>query len=291
MIYVFASVACSVLLAFLFKLFVRYRVDAFQAIVVNYFTCIASGWVHQGHFPIPIPDFARPWTVYALGVSLMFIGGFNLAALTVRYFSMTISQVMQKMSILIVAPFAVVFFSESVTGLKILGLLLAIAAILFVNWPTGQGSAGQGAQRSGWWLLIPLLTWICAGVIEVVFLTVQRSQMLPPGDVAFLCTIFGCAALLGVLIGVAGYATGRLTWSWHNIAGGIALGIPNYGSLLFILLALESGLEGSFVFPVMNVSIIVFTTIGAVWLFDEKVSLLNWLGVALAIGSIACLTL
>ncbi len=245
----------------------------------------------MGYFPVPVPDFARPWTVYALGVSTMFIGGFNLAALTVRYFSMTISQVMQKMSILIVAPFAMLFFRESVTELKIAGLLLAVAAILLVNWPSGEGRGAGAPQRAGWELLIPLFTWICAGVLEIVFLTVQRGNMLPPGDVAFLCTIFACAGSLGLLGGTLAYATGRLAFSWRNVAAGIVLGIPNYGSLLFILLALEQGLEGSFVFPVMNVSIIVFTTIGAVLLFQEKVSRLNWLGVALAVGSIACLAL
>ncbi len=82
-----------------------------------------------------------------------------------------------------------------------------------------------------------------------------------------------------------------MTFSWRNVAGGIVLGIPNYGSMLFLLMALGGGLEGSFVFPVVNVGVIAVTTIGAVWLFHERLSGINWLGIALAIAAIALISL
>jgi len=60
--------------------------------------------------------------------------------------------------------------------------------------------------------------------------------------------------------------------------------------MLFLLMALGSGLEGSFVFPVTNVGIIFITTIGAVWLFQERLSRLNWLGIALAVAAIGLIS-
>jgi multidrug transporter EmrE-like cation transporter len=94
-----------------------------------------------------------------------------------------------------------------------------------------------------------------------------------------------------LLVAVAGWWSGRFVFSWRHVAGGLILGVPNYGSMLFLLMALDSGLEGSFVFPVINVGIIIFTTIGAVWLFREHLSNLNRIGIALAVASIALISL
>ncbi|MCC7245465.1 MAG: hypothetical protein IT269_07295, partial [Saprospiraceae bacterium] len=58
-------------------------------------------------------------------------------------------------------------------------------------------------------------------------------------------------------------------------------------SMLFTLMALDSGLEGSFVFPVINIGIIVVTTFGAIALFHERLSKINWIGIALAVAAIA----
>ena len=100
MSFLFIAIVCSVLLGFIFKLFLRYEVDTFQAIVFNYFTCLACGWVHLGHFPVGGETYGMPWFPYAIFLGLVFISGFYTSALTVRYFGVTVSQVMQKMSIL-----------------------------------------------------------------------------------------------------------------------------------------------------------------------------------------------
>jgi drug/metabolite transporter (DMT)-like permease len=109
-------------------------------------------------------------------------------------------------------------------------------------------------------------------------------------DPTFIITIFGTAGVLGLVLAIVGWGTGRLQFSWKNVMAGIVLGIPNYGSMLFMLWALNSGLEGSFVFPVVNVAIIVATTIGAVMLFREKLSPVNWMGIVMAVTAIGLIT-
>ncbi|MBK7936044.1 MAG: DMT family transporter [Lewinellaceae bacterium] len=290
MLYLILSILCSVLLGFIFKLFQRFGVDSFQAIVFNYFTCVACGWIQIGRFPTAGSDFESPWMPYALALGFIFIAGFNGAAATVRYFGVTVSQVMQKMSILMTVPFAILAYGESSGWGKIAGFVLALAAIIFVNVPSGKESAKNGAGRGGlWW--IPLVTWILSGVLEVLFVIVQKESYTAVGDPVFISTIFGTAGLLGLLTASAGWVSGRLLFSWRNVAGGILLGIPNYGSMLFLLMALGNGLEGSFVFPVVNVGIILVTTIGAVGLFHEHLSKVNWLGIVLALTAITLISL
>lgn len=225
---------------------------------------------------------------FALGLGFVFITGFNAAAATVRNFGVTISQIMQKMSILLSVPFAIVWYGESAGFLKILGIVIAVASIVLVNLPE-KASAENFEKKStlGWLALsIPFATWFLAGIIEVVFVKVQHEKMIAFGDVSFISTVFGTAGCLGLAVAAAGWLSGRLRFSLKNMAAGILLGIPNYGSMLFILLALGSGLEGSFFFPVCNVSIILLTSLGAIFLFSEKMSRVNLVGIGLAVLAI-----
>ena len=75
---------------------------------------------------------------------------------------------------------------------------------------------------------------------------------------------------------------------WKNILAGIALGIPNYGSIYFLIKALDMhNLESSVIFPVNNVGIVALSVVCARILFNENLSLKNIVGVILAIISIA----
>ena len=300
MLYLFLTVACSVLLGFIFKLFSRFGVDGFQAIVFNYFTCFICGWLHLGQFPIQAEDFGTPWMPYALVLGLIFISGFNMAELTVRHFGVTIGQIMQKMSILLTVPFAILAYHESAGWMKIVGFLFALASIVLVNWPRtpelGSGASNMPPEQSSGVLggknlrWIPIGTWILAGLLEVLLVRVQNEKFADMSDPTFIITIFGTAGVLGLILALIGWTKKRLQFSWKNVVAGIILGIPNYGSMLFMLLALSSGLEGSFVFPIVNVGIIVVTTIGAVALFREKLSPLNWTGIVMAVAAIGLIT-
>lgn len=302
MLYLLLAIACSVLLGFIFKLFARFGVNGFQAIVFNYFTCFCCGWLHLGRFPLSGEDFDAPWMPYALILGLIFVSGFNMAEQTVRHFGVTIGQIMQKMSILITVPFAILAYQESAGWVKILGLVLALASIILVNWSfgkKGQAEPTLSAQsrtnalantaHGYWW--IPLATWLLAGLLEVLLVRVQKEGYADMSDPTFIITIFGMAGCTGLSVAMAGWFTKRLLFSWKDLLAGLVLGIPNYGSMLFMLFALNSGLEGSFVFPVANVGIIVVTTLGAVTLFQERLTRLNWIGIGLALVGIALISL
>ena len=292
MFYLFLAVFCSVLLGFIFKLFVRFGVDSFQAIVFNYLTCFCCGWLHLGRFPVTNEHFDTPWMPYALVLGVIFISGFNMTALTVRYFGVTISQIMQKMSILMTVPFAVLVYGESSGFGKIAGFLLALTSIVLVNWPSGKPMTPETSEKNASRLLwLPILTWLLAGILEVLFVVVQKEGYTDMNDPTFIVAVFGSAGILGFAMAAWGWMNRRLVFSWKNVLGGILLGVPNYGSMLFLLWALNSGLEGSFVFPVTNVAIIVMTTIGAVALFQERLSRVNWIGICLAVVAIGLISM
>jgi uncharacterized membrane protein len=68
------------------------------------------------------------------------------------------------------------------------------------------------------------------------------------------------------------------------------LGIINYGTMFFIIKALNSKLlEASTLFPINNLSILTLSTFISVIVFKEKLSKKNWLGIGLSLIAIIIL--
>jgi len=103
----------------------------------------------------------------------------------------------------------------------------------------------------------------------------------------FSALIFGAAAALGITLLLIHLVQGKFKLRFKNIVGGIALGIPNYFSIYFLVKALRSGiLESSGIFTVNNVLIVLLSTLVGILLFKERLLPKNWLGIDLAVFSL-----
>jgi drug/metabolite transporter (DMT)-like permease len=72
------------------------------------------------------------------------------------------------------------------------------------------------------------------------------------------------------------------------ILGGIALGVPNYFSVYFLMKSLSiKSIQSSVVFPVNNMSIVALSALAGIFLFREKITITNKVGILLCIIAIA----
>ena len=293
MFYLLLSILCSTALITVFKLFPRFGIDTFGAIVINYFVCVLAGSFYTGQ----LPDLGAPYMPYALILGVIFISCFYAVGMTVRLFGVTISSVLQKMSLLISVPYAILAFHEPAGSFKVIGLGLAFAAVLASNWPEKLGEGDSRKQerqqylaQGGSLLLLwffPIYSFGGSGLIEVLLQFVQQKVLLDPeGDSpAFSTAIFGSAGLAGALVYLYQLLSGKANWSWKNLGGGLALGIPNYFSIVFLLLALNVW-DKSVVLPINNISIVMATALIGLFFFHERLSKINYIGVLLAIFAI-----
>jgi multidrug transporter EmrE-like cation transporter len=68
---------------------------------------------------------------------------------------------------------------------------------------------------------------------------------------------------------------------------GVILGIPNYFSIYFLLVAIKSfSLKSAFVFGINNIGIVLLSTLLSVIIFQEKLSSINKFGVLVSVLSI-----
>lgn len=286
MIWLSLSILCSTLIFILFKIFPRYGVSNLQAIVINYFAAFAVGMM-SGDFSFePLELTAKPWFTSIIILGFLFISLFQLMAIVSQTFGVAAVSVAVKMSLVIPVVFAVVYYSEAMGPLKLLGIILALVAVYFA---TRKPSATKGHPGLIW---LPVLLFLGSGFLDS-FLKYNQRELVPISEHAYFTSlIFLTAAVIGVFWWVFSAISRKASPPrWQNILAGIALGVPNYGSIYFLIKALDMhNLESSVIFPVNNVGIVALSVICARILFNENLSRYNVIGVILAMLSIALMT-
>lgn len=292
MIWIILSVLCSTSLVLSLKLFSRYNIDTFQVILFNYLTCVLTAWGTTGSFPLRAHFWEAPWFPIVVILAFFFIAGFNLVALTVKRISVTVATILQKMSLVMTVLFAFFYYHEQLGLFKIAGILIALAAIILTNMPANPDRIEKKMASSGFnaWIL-PLITFLFTGMVDVGIFYSGRTLSANNADPEIISAIFACAGLMGLVALIAGMAMQRIRFDWRTIFGGVIVGIPNYGSIYFLMKSLSTGWDGSVVFPVTNMAIIVLSTLLAVLLYSEKLGKINVIGVILSVLSIALIAM
>jgi hypothetical protein len=253
-----------------FRLFGRFHVPVFQAIIINYFTCVLIGLIVSGGGFHKVNDFFHtPYLYFTMGLGLLFVSTFYLVGYTARYVSVTLSSVANKMS-MVIPMIAAVWIADIPTGaldlFQWLGLLLSLLSIVFSSI-NPQGNSQDPLVSSWKMALLPVAVFIMSGLVDTG-INLGNYLYLKEGDKnGFIISVFffaGTAGLIAALIG-------KLPWSWKAIAGGISLGTVNYFSLILLLKALDDfNNDAVFVFPALNILTILIAGTVSVFAFGEQ---------------------
>ena len=276
MIYIVLSILASSVLFVIFKLFGKFKVNSFQAIVFNYLTACIFGFSVYGK-PVNILGLSNfSWFYYALGLGLVFIAVFYVMAVTTQKNGLSVVAVASKMSVVIPIMIGVFVYNESIGRLKVAGILIALASIYLV---TVNPSKIKGSS-----LLYPFLVFLGSGVIDTSLKFLQTNYVKASDISVFSATLFGTAGLAGIVLFLLQLFQGSFKFQLKNLIGGIILGLVNYFSIYFLVKAIGyKGLESSTFFIINNVGILLMTALLGVILFREKLSQQNRLGILLAI--------
>lgn len=286
MIYLVLSILISSLLFVIFKLFDVFKINTLQAIVVNYVIALSFGLATSTSSLSIVEIPKQPWFLGAFCLGFLFILVFNVMGITAQKNGLSVASVAGKMSVVIPVVFGVFIYNESVGFLKVIGILLALIAVYLSS---AKSDTTPVKFKN---LVFPLLLFVGSGCIDAGLKYVESTSVSDAAVPMFLATIFGCAFVLGVFVVVIQMINGKFQFQFKNILGGIALGIPNYYSMEFLIKALQTeGMESSTLFTINNVSVVIFTTIFALVFFKEKLIKKNWIGLGLAVVSILLVAL
>lgn len=287
MFYLVGSVVLTSYLTLAFKVCEKYKVSIFQAIVFNYLTCVITGSVVNGSFPINAEVIQTPWFKWACVMGVLFVSIFNVVGITAQKINVAVASVANKLSLIIPVVLSVYLYGETVQGWKLAGVLLALLAVVL----TCYQSKGKNAQKltgiKKWEYFLPLILFIGSGLLDALINHVQKQYVTDANRNAYLISGFLSAGVIGFTVLFIQYARGRQQFAFKHVLAGVLIGIPNYFSIWFLVRFLkESPWQSSASIPVNNMGIVLFSSIMAWLLFKEKLSKLNWAGIALSVIAI-----
>lgn len=292
MLYLLLSIGLSVLLLLNFRMFPRYGVNTFQAIVFNYPVCFLTGLLLMPKGQSFSIDFGQNWTWLALGLGVGFIITFLLSGASTQRVGMTATSLANNLSLVIPVTVSLLILNPGAKsgfdGLNYLGLGLALVAVGLSTYRKETGDAKAG----GWSALLPVAVFLMYGLTNSL-INYMNIRYIPTTDQTARVTltmVLGAIAA-GLLMWGVRLAQGKEKPEAKNLVAALTLGIPNYLSFYTLLMALSAyGGNGAFVYPLYNIGVILAAAGVGTLFFREKLLPVNKIGLALAIVAIGLIS-
>jgi len=279
--YLILSIFFSSFIFVIFKLFTRFQVQTLFAIIVNYVVACLVGLIfYQGKVDI-LALSTKSWFWGAMALGILFIIVFNLMATTSQKLGVSVASVATKMSFVLPAILGVFLYKEELDAIKIIGIVLAIIAVYLASMKQSKDSFKPSM------LLLPFMVFLGSGIIDASIKYFQEGHVPETEFALFSALVFFFAGITGLIFILIKTTKQPIRIRMKDVLGGIALGVPNFFSIYFLLLALGyNGLSSASIFTANNVGIVLLSTIFGIALFKEKLSGKNWIGIGLAVVSI-----
>lgn len=290
MFYLILSILCSTSLVVILRAFDKWKIQTEYGIVFNYLICCLTGFVAMDNKVLlkEIPLWNGWWICLILGFGFILI--FNLIGKSTKLLGVATTSIAFKLSFVIPVIVAILFYGDPLSLTKIIGILTAVLSVFFIAYQPEnadkQDEKNEPATESflhkkAW--ILPLIIFIGSGITDASFNFIQRNYTPPNFDHIVTIMVFLGAFISGMVM----FGSNKEMYQWKNLLGGIILGVPNYGSLYFLLQALKkSGLTPSTLFPINNLGIVGLSAVCGLFLFSESFSTRKIIGFILAVASI-----
>lgn len=287
--YLFLTILMNVVLFACFRSYPRYRIDTFPAIVINYYVCVLTGSILSIDKDVfPAIQSGITWLIPALILGFVFILTFVIMARTTQVFNISVASIASKMSLVIPVVFSLFIFgieSKTFSFINYAGIFVALFAIVLSSIREETTHIQHTSNLIV--LSLPLMVFILNGILDTTMNYANNYLLSESLQPVFPVVIFAMAAIIGSIILL--FRNKRIKLRYF--AGGIILGIPNYFSVFFLLKGLsEFSNNGAVYFPVLNVGIILFSSLAAFLFFKEKLLRINRFGMVLSITAILMLS-
>jgi drug/metabolite transporter (DMT)-like permease len=281
MFFLLTGIICNIILLIVLKSFKKFGVAAFPAIVVNYFVAGSFSLLFTSPKSIYL-DATHLWLPAAL-LGILFVSVFFLISLTTDKIGVSAASVANKMSVAIPVILAFIIYGDSITWLKIAGIILALLSVVFVS---ASGKKETSEKKPNY--LLPAAVFIGSGVIDALVNYVQKK--IVQNDVETACMVglfFFAAGTFGLLGFLLFYKDKKNLNIKKTLLAGIILGTPNYFSIYFVMRAISCDImQSSVLYPIVNVGVVLGSTLIAFLFFAEKLSFKNWAGIILSVVAI-----
>lgn len=278
MLYLFLTILCSSSIALILKFNATRKGHPLVMLTGNYF--IASILAAIIILIKENVKYSTEALIFGLVLGVMFIISFFVFAKAVDLAGTALATVSSRLSVFIPVFLVVVFYGEIPETKTYLGFTVTILTIILFYFSLNNKHL-EDSHKSKYLFLIAVLVFIGINDFAIKLFQISRPSA---EENLFVYMIFTTAFVSGIVV----VLLKNIRIERKDLFTGFLLGVPNVFSTIFLLGALNQ-LPAMIVYPVMNIGVILLTTISAYLIWKEK---LNKFGIAaIVLGTAAILLL
>ena len=258
MIYLMLAIASSALVSIIIRLGEDHVTNQMGMLLSNYVVCSICAIVCSNSDVVTAVQASGVFDI-GLGVvcGFLYLAGLLLMQYNTKHNGVVLSSTFMKLGVLIPTLMAIVFFREIPKGTQVIGIVLALLAIVMIHFE--KDALKEGNKKL--WLLVLLL---CGGITDSTANIFEKFGNPAAKDVYLFMIFFVAGVLAFVLV-----LKSKKKVSPKDVIFGVILGVPNYFSSRFLLLSLSS-MSAVVVYPTYSVATMIVITVVGVLAFKEK---------------------
>jgi len=279
--YIILAILTTTSIIIAFKFFEQFKINNAQAITINYLIASVFGFASYSgditYDAIPQQD----WFTTAIIVGVLFIICFNIFAVSAQKVGVAITAVSSKMSVVIPVVVGLILYEdEKLNMVKILGVICTLFAFYFIF------KKEKYKKFNKILVILPILIFLGSGINDSLLNYCENRFIDDSNEVILLISvIFTISLVIGIVVLIARMIFEKKYLTGKNIVAGIVLGLLNFASTYYFIKGLTI-YAGSFFIPMFNVSVVGLAALVGYFAFKEKLRLVNWLGILLALLAI-----
>lgn len=278
MLYLILAIMSSTMISVVMRLSSDKISANLSMLAVNYLICAVLGAGYAG-FDLWLPAATGFSLTVGLGVlsGVLYLSGFVMLQRSIQKNGIVLSSIFMKLGLLVPIGMSLLMFHEIPTPAQILGFFIAVCAIVMINLKKDADAKGFGLGL----IALLLVGGGCDAMSKVfeVYGPVNLSEQ-------FLFYTFAVAFLL--CAGIAAY--GKERPGLRELMFGTLIGIPNFFSAKFLLLALGR-LPAVVVYPSFSVATLLCITLAGVAVFRERLGKLQWVALTAIVAALVLLNI
>lgn len=279
MLYLVLAIACSTLISVAMRISENHIKNNMGMFISNYLTCVLLSccFMERSSFFSTESGFGMA-LLQGCFSGFLFLASLFLMQRNMHHNGIVLTSAFSKLGVLVPTLMAIVVFRERPEILQIVGMAVALIAITIMYFE--KGAFAQGSRKG-----LLLATLCVSGITDSMANIYDKTGAAAFKD-HYLFFTFLAACLFAVLMNLRSKAA----ISKAEIAFGVLIGVPNYFSARFLLLALSS-IPAVITYPVYSAATIIAITLSGVLLFKEKVSNKKKFALLLVIAALVMLNL
>jgi drug/metabolite transporter (DMT)-like permease len=277
MVFLIASIISSTAIFVIFRIAKKYSCRLTLLITINYLAATLLGFSFMMRFNLhPFYDGIR-WIPFAVTLGVLFIAMFFLIGMSSQKAGITVTTLANKLSLVFPVFFSLIWFNETPSINKYIGLGTAVAAVMATLYKKDLKKVNTAA------VVLPLVIFAGSGFTDSLIKYIQATQITIAETGSFSTFVFLVSFICGAVLLLTSSVSVRSKLTMPTLLLGILLGMANFGSLYFFINALnKSGLDSSLIFTINNLLIVALSATAGHYIFREQINRVNLAGFILA---------